>query len=197
MNELPTAHERVTMGYIEENLADDEKVLFRGKLHWIMFISPLFYFLLSVFFFVDGMGWIIRTFSLEGFNKEFGFTVLVRQVENLSGLGAHTVVGISFLVIALIYTWNRLVRFFTTEIGLTNERLIVKIGLIRVDAVEVQLDKVETTMLHQSVIARILNYGSLAFVASGGTGGNFRWVNNPSEFHKAVQNEISEQDKDC
>lgn len=180
------------MSYIEENLTKDEKIICRGKIHWILFLSTLMYFVTAVFFILDGLGFLIRTFNLVGVNKSFGFTGLVASIQAQTGLPAHVLVGLSFIVIGGFYLFNRTVKFFTTEIALTNHRVLVKVGFIRMDSIELQLDKIEATVVHQSVFGRIFNYGSLAFIGTGGTGGNYRWLADPLTFHKAVQNQLSE-----
>lgn len=181
----------VQVSYIEDNLTKDEKVIYRGKLHWILFASTLMYFLTAVFFIFDGLGFLIRTFNLISVNKSFGFSGLVHDIQMQTGLEAHVLVGISFIVIGAVYLFNRTIKYFTTEIALTNHRVLVKVGFIRMDSIELQLDKVEATVVHQSILGRFLNFGSLAFIGTGGTGGNYKWLAEPLSFHKAVQNQLA------
>ena len=178
------------MSYIDDNLTTGEKIVYRGKLHWILFVSTLMYFVTAVFFIFDGLGFLIRSFNLVGVNKSFGFSALVESIQAQTGLEAHVLVGFSFIAIGIVYLFNRTVRFFTTDIALTNHRVLVKVGFIRMDSLELQLDKVEATVVHQSVLGRILNYGSLAFIGTGGTGGNYKWLSDPLSFHRAVQNQL-------
>src|SRR4029077_4580159 len=70
------------------------------------------------------------------------------------------VVGLYFLGVA----W---VKVRSTEIAITNRRIIAKFGFIRRHTVEINLDKVESLRVEQGMMGRFLNYGTL-FI--GGTG---------------------------
>jgi len=183
------------MGYIEANLTEGEEVVIEGKLHWAVFIMPSTYLLLALFFWTDGMGFLVEAFSLEGISRTWGFTNLVDRINASTGMPAHGVVGTSFLVLALIYFAIRTMRYFTTEIALTNQRVLVKVGFIRRDAVELLLSKVEATMLKQTVLGRLFNFGTVSFIGTGGTGGTFRNICKPIEFHKRVQLQITQRDR--
>ena len=70
------------------------------------------------------------------------------------------VVGLVFLVMAWI-------KVRSTEIAITNRRVIAKFGFVKRDTVEINLDKVEALRVDQSVMGRILNYGTLYITGTG------------------------------
>jgi len=69
-----------------------------------------------------------------------------------------------YLLIPEWFTW------WTTEIAVTNHRIIYKAGLIRRDTVEILMDKVESVDVDQSILGRLLGYGT---VTVRGTGAGF------------------------
>jgi uncharacterized membrane protein YdbT with pleckstrin-like domain len=71
------------------------------------------------------------------------------------------VIGLFFLVAAWI-------RVRSTEIAVTNRRVIAKFGFVRRHTVEINLDKVEALRVEQGVLGRILNYGDI-FISGAGT----------------------------
>jgi uncharacterized membrane protein YdbT with pleckstrin-like domain len=71
------------------------------------------------------------------------------------------VVGLFFLVAA----W---VNVRSTEIAITNRRIIAKFGFIKRHTVEINLDKVEALRVEQGVLGRMLNYGTL-YISGAGT----------------------------
>ena len=71
------------------------------------------------------------------------------------------VVGLFFLIAA----W---VRVRSTEIAITNRRVIAKFGFIKRDTVEINLDKVEALRVEQGFMARMLNFGTI-FISGAGT----------------------------
>lgn len=71
------------------------------------------------------------------------------------------VVGLVFLVIA----W---VRVRSTELAITNRRVIAKFGFIKRHTVEINLDKVEALKVEQGLWGRFLNFGTI-FISGAGT----------------------------
>jgi uncharacterized membrane protein YdbT with pleckstrin-like domain len=183
------------MSYIKDNLTDNEELVMEGTLHWMVFKLPIFYLVAGIFFWFDGLGFVVRLLGLEGVSRTFGFTSLVGRIEQATGMASFVVVGTSFFIIGLIYLFFRTIRFFTTEIALTNQRVLVKVGFIRRDAVELLLSKVEATMIKQTMLGRAFDYGTVSFIGTGGTGGTFSNINQPIEFHKQVQMQITQKDR--
>jgi uncharacterized membrane protein YdbT with pleckstrin-like domain len=72
------------------------------------------------------------------------------------------VVGLVFIVMAWI-------NMKSTEIAITNKRIIAKFGFIRRSTVEINLDKVEALRVEQSVWGRFLNYGTILISGTGST----------------------------
>jgi membrane protein YdbS with pleckstrin-like domain len=71
------------------------------------------------------------------------------------------VVGLVFLVMA----W---VKVRSTELAITNRRVIAKFGFIKRHTVEINLDKVEALKVEQGVWGRFLNFGTI-FISGAGT----------------------------
>lgn len=83
------------MGYVENNLMNGESVIYRAKLHWIIFTLPVFFFLLSLIFFINGNagfgGFIIFIAILTGLVafinlKTSEFVVTTKRVIVKTGL---------------------------------------------------------------------------------------------------------------
>jgi uncharacterized membrane protein YdbT with pleckstrin-like domain len=56
----------------------------------------------------------------------------------------------------------------STEIAITNRRVIAKFGFIKRDTVEINLEKVEALKVEQGFLGRMLNYGTV-FISGAGT----------------------------
>jgi uncharacterized membrane protein YdbT with pleckstrin-like domain len=79
-------------------------------------------------------------------------------------LGILTLVLVVGLFL-LIWAW---VRVRSTEIAITNRRVIVKYGFVKRDTVEINLEKVEALRVEQGFMGRMLNYGTV-FISGAGT----------------------------
>ena len=80
------------------------------------------------------------------------------------------VLGILTLVVVLgllflVWAW---INMRSTEIAITNRRIIAKFGFIRRSTVEINLEKVEALRVEQSLMGRFLNYGTV-YISGAGT----------------------------
>lgn len=80
-----------------------------------------------------------------------------------------------------------LIDKWTDEFAITNKRVIIKTGLISRKTIELNLTKIESVNVDQSILGRILGYGSLQIVGTGGTKEVFPNINNPLTFRKKFQ----------
>ena len=79
-------------------------------------------------------------------------------------LGILTLVVVVGLVF-LIWAW---IRVRSTELAITNRRIIAKFGFVKRHTVEINLDKVESLKVEQGVWGRFLNFGTI-FISGAGT----------------------------
>ena len=61
----------------------------------------------------------------------------------------------------------KVVEQSTTEIAVTSERIVYKIGLIRRATSEMNIHKVESVLISQSVLGRMFGYGTLVVRGTG------------------------------
>ena len=71
------------------------------------------------------------------------------------------------VVLGLVFLAAAWIRVHSTEIAITNRRVIAKFGFIRRHTIEINLEKVESLRVEQGLMGRFLNYGTI-FI--GGTG---------------------------
>ena len=159
------------MAYIDENLVAGERVLYRTRLHWIVVIAPLIF---------------------GSFLAILGLTFLVGGVVDLAkarSAGFATAGLLVLLVGGAIFGLGLLYRA-STEMAVTNRRLIIKTGLLTRNSIELMLAKVESVSIHQGLTGRMLGYGNIVVRGSGGTAEPFSKIANPMEFRRQVQQQI-------
>jgi uncharacterized membrane protein YdbT with pleckstrin-like domain len=105
--------------------------------------------------------------------------------------GKTTPVGIFFMLLSISTGIASFISYSTSEFGITNKRVMVKIGFIRRSSMEVLLTKVEGIQVNQGFWGRILGYGSLVVSGTGGTKDPFYKISNPLEFRKKAQEQIA------
>lgn len=76
------------------------------------------------------------------------------------------------------------VRYKTTELAVTNKRVIAKFGFISRQTVELNINKVESIQVNQGVIGRIFNYGSLVISGAGNPQAPIPGISDPMGFRR-------------
>jgi uncharacterized membrane protein YdbT with pleckstrin-like domain len=66
-----------------------------------------------------------------------------------------------FLLLREWYAW------WTTEVAVTNLRVIYKTGFIKRKTNEMNMDKVESVQVDQSILGRLLDYGTVTITGTG------------------------------
>lgn len=147
------------MSYVESVLAQGERVVHRAAVsHWMFAAS---YFL--------GVLCIIGAGAAVYFDRDRG--PLIAAVA--------TVVGLAFIVIALV-------RRGTTELVLTDRRIIAKRGFIARATVEMNLSKVESLHVNQGLLGRLLDYGDVTVVGTGSSLEPLRGICGPLDLRRKL-----------
>ena len=80
-----------------------------------------------------------------------------------------------------------IIKMLTSEFAITNKRIIIKVGLISRRTVEMNLNKIESVNVDQGILGRILGYGTIVVIGTGGTREPFATISNPIGFRKKFQ----------
>jgi uncharacterized membrane protein YdbT with pleckstrin-like domain len=94
--------------------------------------------------------------------------LIVGTLMMLSG-GSVAVVGLGILLIAIVMWLGALIDRSTTEIAVTNRRVIFKRGLIQRSTFEMNANRIESVTVDQPVLGRLFDFGTL-IVRGTGTG---------------------------
>jgi len=146
------------MSYIEKDLMTGERIVYSGKLHWFIFMPAIF--------------WLLVTFALYAILRQNHFPLIVSALVGLYAFYA--------LMKALIVRSS-------TELAVTNKRIIYKEGLISRDTMELNHAKVESIREEQGIIDRIFDCGTLVIEGTGGGKEYLRNIDAPLTFKKQAQ----------
>ncbi|HZQ62285.1 MAG TPA: PH domain-containing protein [Casimicrobiaceae bacterium] len=91
------------------------------------------------------------------------------------------------IVLGLIWIAAALIRRSSTELAVTDRRVIAKFGFIRRSTVELNLTKIESIRVEQTVMGRIFGYGSVYVTGTGSTLDPIPFIADPIKFRQAVQ----------
>jgi uncharacterized membrane protein YdbT with pleckstrin-like domain len=149
------------VGYVERHLLPNERVVYKTRLHWILFAKPA-----------------VTTLAA------FGFVVALGSMTRIEWLWY-----LSLLVIIAGLVWGAIhaVELLTSEFAVTTTRLIFKVGIVARYTTELLLGKVESIGVQQKLLGRLLNYGDLVVTGTGGAREVFPRVHDPIGFRNHVQ----------
>ena len=131
--------------YADEVLQPGETVRYEGTLHWIIFVPGL----------------PLLMFVVAGF---LGVTTAWRPAHGVSLYSLLALFALVAFLMQLLTAW--IVRQ-TTEIAVTNRRVIYKTGLISRQTIEMNMDKVESVDVTQDFLGRLLDYGTVLIRGTG------------------------------
>ena len=144
------------MPYVQVTLLENEKVLLETKLSYWAFTKPILAALISI------------AFSYAAFTND------------MITLGCWFAVVVPNIA---IYIW--LVRR-STEMAVTDMRVLIKTGVVKRDTQELYLTRVEGVEVDQSVMGRLLGFGDLRVRGVGTEIATVRNAAQPMAFRKAV-----------
>jgi uncharacterized membrane protein YdbT with pleckstrin-like domain len=75
---------------------------------------------------------------------------------------------------------------WTTEIDVTDRRVIYKRGFLRRHTVEMNMDKIESVDVDQSILGRILDYGDITIRGTGVSLETLPMIGSPLAFRNHV-----------
>jgi len=152
------------MSYVSRILQPGEQRLHTGRIHWVVYLPPLVVCLAGLVL------WIVAL------NREAPglLTTTSFVLAALCGIG-----GLIWLAWAWFDTW-------ITEIEITDRRVIYKRGFIFRRTSEMNMDKIESVDVDQSILGRILNYGTITIRGTGESQEPFKTVADPLEFRNRI-----------
>ena len=101
------------------------------------------------------------------------------------GLG-FLVILISFVSFGMTY-----LKINTSEFAVTNKRVLIKVGILKILSLETMLNMIEGIYIEQGIIDKITNGGSIIIKGIGGTRNPFPNIAQPYEFRNAVNTQIA------
>ena len=147
------------MSYVDNILEPGEAVRYRTTISWTVYGPALWVGLAS--FVAAYLAWKLF----------LGWLFLLT--------GALALIALFAIARAYFVRWS-------TEIAVTDRRIIFKRGIIRRHTVEMNMQKVESVDVDQTLIGRLFNYGSVTIRGTGSSFENLRMIDHPLKLRSMV-----------
>jgi uncharacterized membrane protein YdbT with pleckstrin-like domain len=150
------------MSYIRNSLGANETVHYIAHFPWTHYALAYGALIISVIL------------GILSYNAEFPSVVFVPPL-----------IGVIIFLAIMVPIW-------TTEIGVTNQRIIYKTGFISRATSELQLRSIEEVNMQQDIAGRIFGYGKILIHGTGAEDIKLPNLGDPLMLRKALQEAIGE-----
>ena len=151
------------MLYVEQSLGPDEELVHIGRFHWMYtvqaFMAIIWGIVISMMIII---GAVIVYKQMSWFPQELPTLEAVQYLHP----GIRIASFVAF-VLGLLSFAQMMVIKATTEIAITNTRLVYKRGLVARQVGEISIDRIEGVNVLQTILGRLFNYGRLAIRGMG------------------------------
>lgn len=156
------------MSYVKHVIQPGERIVMVGRISWVIYHRAIFCVILAVVLII--LEWVFLSQSDARTDLMYATVVLF-------GLAALFTAARAWFI-----RW-------TTEIAVTDKRIIFKRGFITRQTAEMSVDKATTVDVVQSIWGRIFDYGSVHIHAAGGAGAIERLdrVTSPIALRNAIE----------
>jgi uncharacterized membrane protein YdbT with pleckstrin-like domain len=168
------------LSYVEKHLISGETVQYQTKLHWVVMLGHVA--IAAVF------ELLAITILVASFSRSAGAKAMPSRGSMIVGAMACFLVGAALFCIGLL-------KRSVTEMAVTNKRVIVKTGLADRRTNEILLSRIESVVVDEPAMGRILGYGTVIVRGTGGTPEVFEKIYQPLEFREQVQRQIAGEPK--
>jgi uncharacterized membrane protein YdbT with pleckstrin-like domain len=162
------------MNYVTSNMVPGETLIYETHLHWIVMLGHLVVgcMLLGI------PGVLLLAYAGSHTNMDS------------TDLHVMEAGGVALVVAGLIVILIGVTRRNATEMAVTNHRVVIKKGLLNRKTIEMLLNKVESIEISETAVGRMLGYGTIVIIGTGGTSEPFHKMAHPLEFRSHVQQQI-------
>lgn len=159
------------MAYVDKVLLPDERVLCVTTLHNIVYAEG---FLITV------GGGLFGYLTPSIVNTLVG-TAAGQVLSRILGFAAFVIILVGVALLFMAY-----LKQVSTELAVTNQRVIAKYGIIGRSTFEIMVDRISGANFEQSFWGRVLGFGTILVHGAGGDVSPFDRIDNPEAFHRSL-----------
>lgn len=172
------------MLYVQQSLSPNEEIIHIGHFHWmytLLAMLAIFWGILGCIAVIVGAIYVQDHF-LHGFSVDATWLGKVKELHPGVRIGAFFV-----FIFGVLRFASMMVTKATTEIAITNSRLIFKRGLVARYVGEMSIDRIEGVNVLQTVWGRIFGYGRIMVRGMGVGEVILPSISNPIAFRRAIE----------
>ena len=175
----------MNIDYIRQSLSDEEELIHIAEFHWMYTVNAVFNIIFSAALALV-IVWGALTFQPAMLGpvapEHYGF------LDRLSTLHpAVKILSFFIFILGILKFVQMMIIKITTEIGVTDIRLVYKRGLIARAVGEINIDRIEGVNVLQGILGRIFGYGRVMVRGMGVGEVILPPISQPIRFKKAIE----------
>ena len=151
------------MSYAARVLQPGETIVYEARIHWIVYLGGILLVIAAVVL-------AIAAVALQGDAVRIGLMAAAALA----------------LLVGLFQMLGAWIKVAGTEITVTSRRVIYKRGIVSRNTLEMNLDKVESVLVQQSLLGRMLDFGTVIVRGVGAGLEPVDRVAKPLELHRNI-----------
>ena len=156
----PSLEPKSLGSYTTATLQADERALHKTTLHWMVLVVPI---LAAIF-----------------------FLIIIGPIGMIASWKGHSWVWLLLIIpVAIVALATLSVK--TSELVITDRRVLIKVGVIQRQTFEMFISKIESVAVTQGMLGRFFNYGTVEIRGTGGSSESFATIVAPLQFRDAIQ----------
>jgi uncharacterized membrane protein YdbT with pleckstrin-like domain len=157
----------VPIRYVRRVLQPGETIVYSTKLHWIIYWRAIFLIIICLILVASALyAWYTAD------NQNLGLALFIA--------------AIIFALLALFSAFFKFIKQWTTELAVTDRRVIYKDRLIARRTLEMNRSRIESVDVYQSILGRLLDYGTITLRGTGGSGEPMPNIDDPLTFRSYI-----------
>ena len=151
---------------------EDEKILHHAKVHYILYFPGIFAMLAS----------LAVAYSMPDIAD---FFVLVNEAREKAVAVGNFIAGSIFMgaVAMLLRAW---LQVYSTELVVTNRRVLVKIGISTATTAEIDRERISSVVVTKPIMGRMLDYGWITILGYSGNITGLPLMAKPHDIQKYI-----------
>jgi uncharacterized membrane protein YdbT with pleckstrin-like domain len=150
------------VSYLNRVLQPGEQIVYESRLHWLVYLRAIILLAIAVVVLIVG--------GLAEGKVEAALKILAALIA----------------LLAVSSGFRAFLRRITTELAVTDHRVIFKSGLFSRHTIEMNRSKVESVDVDQTVLGRLFGYGTVIVRGTGGSLEPMRNISDPIAFRTRI-----------
>ncbi len=171
------------MLYVQQSLGPDEELIHIGKFHWMYTVNS---FLSILWGMIGAIAVMVFAYNVYKFMAWLppgeDFLESIKDIH--PGIRAF---AFFVFVMGIVKFTRMMVIKATTEIAITNNRLVYKRGLVARQVGEINIDRIEGVNVLQPILGRIFDYGRVMIRGMGVGEVLLPQIQSPIAFRRAIE----------